>query len=932
MLDVEKQSDSPPVDEESHILRDNPRKTQCQVEGCRIALPKRRAYHKRYRICNYHATLSQMVLEGRHMRFCQQCGRFQLLSEFEGDKRSCRAKLDLHNARRKQAREAASRPRYLDDANSSSPRKLQNSKNMPTGLQMTSVTHRSTDCLHPSWKFVPSFDENDGEDEGGGTSVPRPTGQRNAGGAGGWGAIRPEHDLDKLLKDLAADGVLHPSNGHPTEKYITHGNINEDAQATTVDELLGQVYNAPILPSNLPGPSSAAEIDDSMMHYHHTLDDVQFTAVPAPRQVHLAHAPRPQQPPLVHPQQQHHLNSYQIAEELLSNHDQTNPAVNYEASYDLARVSFKLFNVHPSELPAGMSAELQNILQNSSYLTYNARIGCTHLSVETLLSRREITALESGGSLGLLENAISQSHSFFPRHTFEGPDGKVVAQIGSDVSLKAGARDIVTLRIIAGSSTALCVKQVMPVAVVTGKAAKFRLYGSNISGTQDMVVCRQGPNLPDLEVIGAVNKHAFEFNNSEVVEFVLPHPAEGLHFVEVQRGSLLSSTAVPFLVIDNEDVVKELRQLEYDTAGVGDAHAVAAFVKNVGVVLDWTKASPAAAAAAPSSSTSLTTTDNNKDGEDRIAEVAQRVVATCIVRGWPALLGLILPAMVPPGTDPATVIENFKSYSKQGLSMLHLAVLSRCAAVVQVIADWSSDSRRRWICEPAPAAGGLTPLHLACLINDEGAMASALTSVYPEGIKLWTRSFTYDQARPLDFAISANNTPILIWLKKQGVIPQRARRNDDEGEDSGSSGSGSPTRWNKYGPKKEVEIMEASSAKNGDATAVLAGTNDVGNNSKDVIDVGTEVKGRGGSRRRSEQERLRLERKNRYLDTVCQAMQLVDDELRALSRSTTTGQGRGNDGGEEEKNVLLSLVPRGALVVAAAGTAALVAYLRTMQL
>lgn len=45
-----------------------------------------------------------MVVEGQSIRFCQQCGRFQLLEEFEGDRRSCRRKLELHNARRNNVR------------------------------------------------------------------------------------------------------------------------------------------------------------------------------------------------------------------------------------------------------------------------------------------------------------------------------------------------------------------------------------------------------------------------------------------------------------------------------------------------------------------------------------------------------------------------------------------------------------------------------------------------------------------------------------------------------------------------------------------------------------------------------------------------------------------------------------------------------------
>ncbi len=49
-----------------------------------------------------------MVLkDGRQQRFCQQCGKFQLREEFDGEKRSCRARLEKHNARRRRQREVA---------------------------------------------------------------------------------------------------------------------------------------------------------------------------------------------------------------------------------------------------------------------------------------------------------------------------------------------------------------------------------------------------------------------------------------------------------------------------------------------------------------------------------------------------------------------------------------------------------------------------------------------------------------------------------------------------------------------------------------------------------------------------------------------------------------------------------------------------------
>lgn len=39
--------------------------------------------------------------EGRSQRFCQQCGRFHDVGDFDAAKRSCRARLQRHNARRR---------------------------------------------------------------------------------------------------------------------------------------------------------------------------------------------------------------------------------------------------------------------------------------------------------------------------------------------------------------------------------------------------------------------------------------------------------------------------------------------------------------------------------------------------------------------------------------------------------------------------------------------------------------------------------------------------------------------------------------------------------------------------------------------------------------------------------------------------------------
>lgn len=73
----------------------------CQVEDCQAPLAGLKDYHIRYKICERHLKEEWIEKDGQRVRFCQQCGRFQPLEEFEENKRSCRARLMRHNERRR---------------------------------------------------------------------------------------------------------------------------------------------------------------------------------------------------------------------------------------------------------------------------------------------------------------------------------------------------------------------------------------------------------------------------------------------------------------------------------------------------------------------------------------------------------------------------------------------------------------------------------------------------------------------------------------------------------------------------------------------------------------------------------------------------------------------------------------------------------------
>ncbi|CAN4125045.1 unnamed protein product [Withania somnifera] len=79
---------------------------RCQAEGCNADLTHAKHYHRRHKVCEFHSKASTVIAAGLTQRFCQQCSRFHLLSEFDNGKRSCRKRLADHNRRRRKNQQA----------------------------------------------------------------------------------------------------------------------------------------------------------------------------------------------------------------------------------------------------------------------------------------------------------------------------------------------------------------------------------------------------------------------------------------------------------------------------------------------------------------------------------------------------------------------------------------------------------------------------------------------------------------------------------------------------------------------------------------------------------------------------------------------------------------------------------------------------------
>nr|AQQ11867.1 squamosa-promoter binding protein-like protein [Phyllostachys edulis] len=83
------------------VAQQNTQNSYCQVEGCKIDLSSVKDYHRKHRVCEAHSKAPKVVVAGLERRFCQQCSRFHALAEFDQKKRSCRRRLNDHNARRR---------------------------------------------------------------------------------------------------------------------------------------------------------------------------------------------------------------------------------------------------------------------------------------------------------------------------------------------------------------------------------------------------------------------------------------------------------------------------------------------------------------------------------------------------------------------------------------------------------------------------------------------------------------------------------------------------------------------------------------------------------------------------------------------------------------------------------------------------------------
>jgi hypothetical protein len=95
-------------------------KDRCQADGCSESLSNLPYYNRRNHICPAHKIADEFMRLNNAVRFCQRCGLAHPLRDFDGVKKSCRAKLQKHNQRRRKGASATTAPTTAKSPSSTS--------------------------------------------------------------------------------------------------------------------------------------------------------------------------------------------------------------------------------------------------------------------------------------------------------------------------------------------------------------------------------------------------------------------------------------------------------------------------------------------------------------------------------------------------------------------------------------------------------------------------------------------------------------------------------------------------------------------------------------------------------------------------------------------------------------------------------------------
>jgi len=665
----------------------------CQVAGCCNDLTHLKEYHQRYRICEVHIKLPQVIKDKRLQRFCQQCGRFHDLSAFDGSRKSCREQLSKHNARRRR-RAQLEQQKAKAAQEQASAAALAGAMGVPDGT----LAAAGAVAVAPSMSM------------------------------GGEGM-----DVSRFLETL----MRNPQHLHAFR-------------------LLLGVQTHPALPPMQPFSPDTHSEGGAAGNGAHT-ESAGVSSDPA---------------------------TYALARDMLQGRGEFAPS--YTSDHRTLRISMKLFNRTPADLPPDIKQQVMSWLVSAPTCMEGCiQPGCVLLTMQLTLDLPTYEAAINAGLHSLMRHLLYTTDcqfwwSGFYAVQLERQVATVCSgQVTSLVDLKPGAQVPRQGPVpILSAVSSLCI-----LSAGTGPGSQGQRQGQ-APGPATLTLHGSGLGLPQLEVNVRYQGQGRRLvprpseDGRQACVTLPPLQGVGVANVEIVRGAFMS-VCRPVLVVDDPAIAQEIRELEGVPNETETTAAAAA----------GSKCGDAGAEVAAGSSgrhrnlqPRLTTAGREAllidlalvlrhaakvgpPGMSRevVATKARRILAFACDMGWPNVAQRVLPVAMlgcPSARELVSALQRVAS-PHCGLSLLHRTVRSGSLAMLQGLMIWGRQHNYSWHGDMS-GPGGITPLHLAALLGDAHIVLVLLNCCPPNA---FTRLVAKDGVTPFHLAFQMGHYDVVSLMR-----------------------------------------------------------------------------------------------------------------------------------------------------------------------
>eukprot|EP01025_Chloroclados_australasicus_P031223 TRINITY_DN3157_c0_g2_i1.p1 TRINITY_DN3157_c0_g2~~TRINITY_DN3157_c0_g2_i1.p1 ORF type:complete len:896 (-),score=58.83 TRINITY_DN3157_c0_g2_i1:2849-5536(-) len=705
---------------------DQPKPTRKYYKGpqicqcCKCDLKNVKEYNRRYRVCPTCQKAEYVQMDNTFMRYCQQCGRFQPLIDFSGNRRSCRARLELHNARRRK-NSAASK-----SLNSPNVVTFDPSKFSEQALSTSPVQGKGKDVGQVMDPAVAAFNNIIASQD-----LPI-----TVSGFGSPDAQRMLNETPlRLLQCRDSARNLFPEKKSSQGLYFLPPQTQ--TSSSSFNQQVYQLSASMDIPTNLRNSNQLTDpaiLNSGSKNMTTMLPNTEQPVVEADDEfmVELQSILEPSSTPVPDlPKTVTNLDVDSLpGVELLFPE-----SFHYEGYFKLCNLTMKLFEMEPHQIPWGLKEHLHAAINMGIVVEGFLRPGCIHFASDGVVSiKAEVETTAEQVAQRLVDQCTFDVYG----------DASILIHVNETHAL---IRNGQIVQSILRQCHKPVINEVSDMIITPG--SEITIKGYNLEGAQLLI--RQNGQYLDFEVIEKRN---------EQYKIRIPCDSKvGLLKIQAVAGPCFSQVLACAIVQD--EVAQELQALSKDQQ--------LSLSIDLGLILELSDHMYSKLING-NAGRRLYIVDDIK----ALVPVACKLFGFAVSNGFAALAN----ATILPSVTCCKSALQFSSAIAQEtanrLPLIFMAVRGRNPAVIRVLASWAQwlgfTEERGYSLRGVVGPHQLTPLHLAVLLKDDGRMATALVDLCPEGIQVLREARNADGLTPFEFALQYGCEGLQATLKNLIMI------------------------------------------------------------------------------------------------------------------------------------------------------------------